>query len=352
MNVKEFLEYASANEISETINDLAVSEDTNSIFELKKFLLTKDHDTYGKQEIPRLASRALLQKGPRGAEILFNTIKEAPGSIYPTSIIETLWFSAHGIYSPYVYLMPLPEELKKPLPEDTIKRSCELFHDFVVECRSDHELFDHLISFLFQGNLMSIISKDEYEYFQTAVFEIFAESTIKLTQRLINNFEQLIGQKHPEEIFQQFLNDNPVLIDPLASQIIPKQKLGIEYVTDFVIRKLDNEYVLVEIEKPQDEIFTRTDDFTAQFTHAIGQIIDFQAWVEQHSEYARSHMPCISSPKGLLVIGRRIKLTENQIKKLNRYNLSLQNIRVLTFDDLVINAKNFYKSIHISLQYK
>ena len=46
-----------------------------------------------------------------------------------------------------------------------------------------------------------------------------------------------------------FLKTNPVFLDPLANVVIPKQQLANEMTTDFVIRRLDNEYIVVEIEK-------------------------------------------------------------------------------------------------------
>jgi hypothetical protein len=137
-----------------------------------------------------------------------------------------------------------------------------------------------------------------------------------------------------------------VLLDPLASKVIPKQSLGLEFKTDFVIQRLDNEYIVVEIEKPQDSIFTKADDFSSGFTHAYGQVIDFLEWVDAHSEYARHHMPGISSPKGLLVMGMRKTLTPMQTSKLKRFCIVNRHIEVLTYDDLLQRGVALYNNIH------
>ena len=79
---------------------------------------------------------------------------------------------------------------------------------------------------------------------------------------------------------------------------------GLEFVTDFVLRRLDNEYVLVEIEKPHDKLFGRGSDFSSKFTHAFGQILGFQEWVDENPAYARKFMPGIPPPRGLPVLGR------------------------------------------------
>ena len=113
-----------------------------------------------------------------------------------------------------------------------------------------------------------------------------------------------------------------------------------------MIKRLDNEYLVVEIEKPQDGLFTQNNDFTANFIHAFGQVIDFQEWVDAHGEYARSRMPGISSPRGLLIIGRKTNLSQTQLSKLKRYVINSQFVEVLTYDDVIERAENLYNNIH------
>lgn len=348
MNIKELLQYSSPNKIANIIKELSISEEKNSIIDLKSFLLVADDHTYEKFEIPQLACRGLLRKGKAGVEALVYALKEAPSSIYASTIIEYIWNASHGKYpsKPYLLIMPLHPKLDAPLTYETITEARKVFHDIVVESRSDNDLFYELMTFLFKGSFSNASSKENYDLFRDSVFEFFSEATIKLTRSIINDFNKLVNEIHEEEIYQKFLSQHPVLIDPIASVIIPKQKLGIEFITDFVIKRLDNEYLVVEIEKPQDRIFTENNDFTAKFNHAVGQIFDFQSWIEQHSEYARSLMPGLLSPKGLLIIGLRSKLTEKQIQKLNRLRINLNSIDILTFDDLVTKANNFYNNIH------
>lgn len=53
----------------------------------------------------------------------------------------------------------------------------------------------------------------------------------------------------------------------------------------------DGGWTLIEIERPQDKIFTTSDDFTSRFTHAFGQVLDFQQWVDQNVAYAQELLP-------------------------------------------------------------
>lgn len=175
---------------------------------------------------------------------------------------------------------------------------------------------------------------------------LFAEATIKLTPTLLDRFRELIGQELREEEYQVFLRDNPVLLDPLAVETVPKQRLGVEHVTDFALRRVDGRWTLVEIEKPQDGLFTAANDFTAEFTHAFGQVLDFQQWVEMHGEYARSLMPGIASPTGLLVMGRSDSLNADNSGKLERFVGNSRRIEVITFDDVLAGAELLYRNLY------
>jgi hypothetical protein len=346
MDIKEFLATASPEDIIDRIEMLSVSSAESSFQDLREFLVHRAEDLFDRHSIPQLASRALLKKGVRGVQTLVSALPKAPGTTYPSVILETLWYAARGSQPPdYILgLLIIGSSLDDQFSAETVSASREAFHDLVVESYEDEELFERLMGFLNRASLYQ--KPGQGSAFRSQVFEVFSEATIKLTSRLIDAFETLISQDQSEEIYQRFLMDNPVLIDPLASEILPKKKLGLDFVTDFVVRRLDNEYVLVEIERPQDSLFTGSHDFTARFTHAIGQIIDFQEWVDQHGEYARTLMPGISSPRGLLLMGRRSQLSDRQTAKLKRYSLTLSAVDILTYDDLLERAKNFYRNIH------
>ena len=166
----------------------------------------------------------------------------------------------------------------------------------------------------------------------------------RLTPAVMDAFETMVDADLPEEEYQQFLAAHPVFLDPLAAEVVPKQRLGIEHITDYAVRRHDGRWILVEIEKPQDPVVTRANDLASQFNHAFGQILDFQRWVDAHGEYARELMPGIVAPRGLLIIGRRSALTTEAQDKLRRYVLNSATIDVLTFDDVAANARNLYRN--------
>ncbi len=305
-------------------------------------------DMYDKHSLPRLVCRALIAKGPSGIRAMLVAYPHAKNR---EAIMQALWYTARGRQPPANLvgeddLSALGLEKISPTSE-TVAAAREAVDDLIMESQVDYDSFLRLIQFFYFGTITSADrGQSDSDSFRESVFEMLTESTIKISQRLISEFDTLVSQNNSEESYHRFLAKHPVFLDPLASTVISKQSLGIEHVTDFVIRRLDNEYIIVEIEKPQDAIFTRNNDFTAPFTHAFGQIIDFHEWIDAHGEYARTLLPEISSPRGMLVIGRRTSLTPTQAAKLKRFCINSQSVMVLTFDDLLERARALYYNLH------
>jgi Domain of unknown function (DUF4263) len=177
------------------------------------------------------------------------------------------------------------------------------------------------------------------------VIRLLSEASIRLTPATIDEFETLIGAARKEIQYQRFLERHPVLLDPLAAEMIPHQRLGVEYATDFALRRHDGGWTLIEIERPQDKIFTKSDDFTSRFTHAFGQVLDFQQWVDQNVAYAQELLPAITAPRGLLVVGVRQALSPRQAKKLKQFSENSRRIEIMTYDDLLARGRQLYASL-------
>jgi hypothetical protein len=350
MDVRAFLANEPYDNVVRTLASLSASADPSSIEQLKEFLKIRDDDLMGKHITPRVVCSALLHKGPSGIEALVAVLPDAPGAIYPQSIIETIWNASEGRIpkSSFVGEMSLVPPLDSPLDAATIESARKALDELVTQSLESEDIFVPLISFLsHQSTSLYSDSPDDKRRFRSRVFDSFAKGKIRITEALLVQFDSLIKREESEERYQNFLTMHPVFLDPLAAKVIPKSRLGSDHVTDFAIRRLDNKYVLVEIEKPHDPIFTASDDFSAKFTHALGQILDFQQWVDSHGEYARSLLPEISSPRGLLVMGRAANLSAEQRRKLHRLNMTLSSIEVFTFDEIASSARRLYENIYL-----
>jgi hypothetical protein len=178
------------------------------------------------------------------------------------------------------------------------------------------------------------------------LMDMLVDTHMVLNREILENFEALL-EKPPdrEEDLQRFLVEHPVLLDPFVSELRTKHELGDDFITDFVVRRTNDEYVVVEIENSTDKLFKRDGSFSHDLMLAIGQVRDFQAWISDNIAYAQTKLPGIRRPDGLVVIGRRVGLDAQMEKRLSEENFSRRgHIRIVTYDDLVSQAKSVYKN--------
>lgn len=172
----------------------------------------------------------------------------------------------------------------------------------------------------------------------------------RITPEDINLLTESLDGATREEDIQQFLQQNPnFLIQHLGGGhgrwVIPKQKLGSEHVTDFLIAEkhsFGHEWQAVELESPLKPMFNKNGDPSQYLNHAIRQIQDWRAWLLQNQNYA-SRLRTESglgltniSPnlQGIIFISRRDKLTP-RTTELRRQMVADLNIRIHTYDYLV-----------------
>ena len=153
-----------------------------------------------------------------------------------------------------------------------------------------------------------------------------------------------------EEDIQQFLQANPqFLIQHLGGGhgrwVIPKQKLGAEHVTDFLIAEkhsFGHEWQAVELESPLRPVFNRNGDPSQYLNHAIRQITDWRAWLKSNQAYASrprtenglALADIDSNVKGLILIGRRSAI-DAETNSRRRQLVQNLNIEIHTYDYLL-----------------
>lgn len=345
--VKKWFEGKSSKQIYQEILDLGKENTIESVEMLKKLLLVRDNHTYDKFVVPSLVCRSLLLTN-RPFDILREVIYQIESRIYFNTIIEFLWFVKNNRLPERVFLAGADlEEIgyyEIEISESHIVDANDLFFEIVQMSQSDQELFDSFIFFV-GGASLRMIRDDEVIDFQKDFFEIITESTLRITNKKINQFRKMINAKLREEGYQMFFKENPIFLSPMNSKFISKEKLGTEFITDFVLESLSGEYKVVEIEKPTDKIFTRSGEFTSSFFHAFGQVIDFLQWLEDNISYAQKNLPFIASPKGILIMGLRTDFDEKCARRLKKFNDNSVNVEVLTYDDVLHMAELLYGNL-------
>ncbi len=160
-------------------------------------------------------------------------------------------------------------------------------------------------------------------------------------ERLIDKFTELLNTSEKEEDLQLFLKNHPEFLYPDFIECYPKFKLGEDYVTDYVLLvngPQGSEYIFIEIERPNKEIFIKAGQFSADFTQAKDQILEWDNWLTKNHAYVSRKLPNFYKPQFHLVIGRDTNLTIENKEKIQS-EFSATSRRFSTYDDLVKRFK-------------
>jgi Domain of unknown function (DUF4263) len=179
------------------------------------------------------------------------------------------------------------------------------------------------------------------------VLDCLARAVITISDPVLDKLEALIEQDLLEPEYQAFFEQHPALIDALASEIVPRQYLGGKWGSDFVVRRLDDQYVFVEIERPRDAPMTSYPHPTPRLSHALGQVLNWFSWVEDNIAYAHSNgFPGVHSPTGVIVIGRLRDMKPAQSRALKQLNCQLTpRLTILTYDDVLTQGRNVVRNL-------
>jgi hypothetical protein len=154
--------------------------------------------------------------------------------------------------------------------------------------------------------------------------------------------EQFAGLLHgQEERCHQFLKHNPYLICPTYDAYWSKVPFG-ERTSDFVFREPRDDYLLVEIEAPNRNLFRRDGQQSQELTHAINQIDDWVRYIQDNKSTVERELGLTgisATPRTLVVIGRSAALTDDDRRKLTLMQGQQPKLLILTYDDLLDRAR-------------
>ena len=177
----------------------------------------------------------------------------------------------------------------------------------------------------------------------------------RITAEETTCLKQLLNENPDEAALQRFLEANPkFLIQVLGGghgrYQIAKQRLGKEYVPDFLIAEMSSigiEWHTVEIESPR-AVSHRKDGLASDaLDHAIGQIRDWRKWLMHNIGYARRSQTenglglvgIDARVPGLILIGRRHEYPE-RFNEIRRQMIDREHIAVHSYDWLFDAAQS------------
>ncbi len=166
----------------------------------------------------------------------------------------------------------------------------------------------------------------------------------------IKALKKTLESANKEEDLQKILTKKPILLvqhlgGGHGRWVLPKKKLGAEYVTDFIIGEKHSfgfDWVAVELESPKNKMFTSKGDPTKELIHAIRQIQDWRSWLKSNRDYATRDRnrkglgltDIDSNVPGLILIGRRGEINKST-DELRRQMVQDLNITIHTYDFLI-----------------
>jgi hypothetical protein len=191
-----------------------------------------------------------------------------------------------------------------------------------------------------ERDILAIAAQRNLQEIQLNALDPRAE-TRRQYATLLAEFGRLL--QGPEEPVHQFLRQHPEIISPTSDSHWSKLPFGTKKECDFVFREPHNDYQLVEIEKPDKQMFRRDGQQHENLTHAINQTADWVRYIEDNKRTVEHELGLTgisTSPRRLVVIGRTKSLTEENRRKLSTLQNDQPKLRILTYDDLLEQAKN------------
>ena len=182
----------------------------------------------------------------------------------------------------------------------------------------------------------------------------FAVNNTDNLSRKLAEFQDLLEKDgvHEKLDIHPFLKNNAFILHPNPDKVLSEVQIGVgkEYVLDFLVHEADGPYVLVEIENPRHALVNSNGDISAAVNHALQQVEDWQEWIEDNLPTVQKKFPDMSAPQGLVVIGRSVRMTNAQKRKIARRNINLRgNLKISTYDDLVANTTAYIQSVRKNL---
>lgn len=198
------------------------------------------------------------------------------------------------------------------------------------------------------GLIGGVLQKQQFRDDGAAIELIRAASSrwLAIGDTVLNDFRKLISTSaNDEPVFQNFLEANPQLLDPMAIQVWPEPNLFGSRKPDFVVKRSDGSYLVVEIECPGKSLITRAGHPSANVTHAEHQVTDYRNYMLRHIGTVKDVFPGFSDPDCMVIVGLESTLAPDQKEVLASLNGARHRVKVVGFDWLLERAERVSKNV-------
>lgn len=162
----------------------------------------------------------------------------------------------------------------------------------------------------------------------------------------LDQYRLLLAESPDDEpVFQSFFCRFPQLLDPMAIQVWSQPDFHGALEPDFVVRRADDSYLVVEIECPSKLLITKAGQLSGAAIHAEKQAVEYESFLSERILEARTHFPNYRRADCLVIIGTEANLTKRQSEALERANQRRQNVRIAGFDWLEARARTLIQNL-------
>lgn len=308
-------------------------------------LFEDDYDGFTfNAEMKMVAGCFLLAWGVRGLEAMFEAAQRSPTHKNSSLALQLMSNAAAGEKPPrlqWVHASALVQ---------TVLASVTDWAAMVPIAK--RRLYDLVLSFptldeagLAVSGALSYLSLTESDSAKHLFVALSARSAAIGTPTLKAYADLINSSPDVEPKFQAFFEKHPQMLDPMAFQVWPRPDLHGAKEPDFIIRRTDNSYVVVEIEVPGKSLVTGGNQLSAQATQAVTQALSYKAFLMERFPEAAKTFPEFRAPECLVVIGLESDLNAEQRTALLRENQHRGALKIVGFDWVAKRAEAISQNI-------
>jgi hypothetical protein len=291
-------------------------------------------------ELKAPAAFCLIRWENDGLKALVEAACRNPRSKNQSLALEILATLASGLRIPQIKMWDSNDVL--------VTRIFGAIRDWDVLFEKAGELLrEYVLSFEDEGDLVAAIGLQiQKTSFSNPsliepLFHAMAGRWSAVSGPVLQEFGELLrDHAENESRFQEFFERNPLMIDPMALDVYPRPDIHGFREPDFLVRRTDNSFLVVEIETPAKSLMTKSNKLSAQATHAVAQVMDYEEFLTDRISSIRQHISAFRRPECLVVVGLESSLSAAQARSLRVDNESRNRVRVVGFDWLERRARS------------
>ncbi|WP_439616274.1 Shedu anti-phage system protein SduA domain-containing protein [Shinella sp.] len=293
-------------------------------------------------EIKGPSATALLRWGAAGLDALFQAARRNPSSKNLSLALHILAMAAAGDPSSRFFrLDPDLDAMIDIAITDLEIRPIARSHlaELILSLPDEHDVAGLVGSTLMAFSFAKATSARE-------LFAAVSKRWLATSAPVLGEFEELIKTKRKNEpAFQAFLTRHPQLLDPLSHKVWPQPNLFGFKEPDFIIKRTDGTYLVIEIECPAKALVTAGGHLSAHVTHAEQQATDYRRNLMQKYPDIRAKLPDFQEPDCLVIVGLEGVLSAEQRQVLYDANQNRRHLRIAGFDWLLERGRTIASNV-------